>query len=564
MSTLAATGGSSFAPGTNLRGTGRGASWYFLLPSLELGRVVCLGSPSKAALTTLGRSGAEIVVCAGRRQLEGLRRATCGLPNLSLLETSAGKPVPLPEESADLVIVTGRASRRVRSEIERLLKPEGIVYAEYHGFIPNLLGGGLRSLGRLGLTQRLWLAPVAEEVRVAAPLEDLRTIAYLESRFLARRLLRRRLLRDPVHVLGRQRVVSRLARRRGLLVHRTSPASVTGPPHYLQTIAARAGVDLAGHRWGLAAPGAYASQKLLLFLFDGADEAPVYVAKITRDAKHNPRLENEWRALNLLRSQGIGDDGAIPEPLFLDSHGTLAVLGETAIDGVPFLGRTEASIGCPHARAAIDWLLELGIRTAHRAPDEALRATEVLGLLVDRFEEVYRVDPEHIAFLTAQARRLVDNAPALPLVFQHGDPGPWNLVVRADGRPAFLDWEAAEPRGMPLWDLFHFFRSFGLVVSRAAGERDPLRSFSGQILADSEVGRLLAETTSRFCAKSELPPNLVEPLFYLSWMHRALKEGARLPADRLDHGRYVNVLRLAIERRDSPGLRRLFALPAPG
>jgi hypothetical protein len=84
MSTLAATGGSSFAPGTNLRGTGRGASWYFLLPSLELGRVVCLGSPSKAALTTLGRSGAEIVVCAGRRQLEGLRRATCGLPNLSL------------------------------------------------------------------------------------------------------------------------------------------------------------------------------------------------------------------------------------------------------------------------------------------------------------------------------------------------------------------------------------------------------------------------------------------------------------------------------------------------
>jgi hypothetical protein len=563
MSTLAATGGASFAPGTNLRGTGRGASWYFLLPSLELGRIVCLGSPSRAALTTLGRSGAEIVVCARRRQLEGLRPASSGLSNVSLLETSAGEPVPLPEESADLVFLTGRANRRVRSEIERLLKPEGMVYAEYRGFVPHLRGG-VRSLERLGLTQRLWLAPVAEEIRVAAPLEDIRTITYLESRFLARRLLRRRLLRQPAHVLARHRVVSRLARRRGLLVHRTTAASVAGPPRYLQAMAARAGVDLAGLRWGLAAPGAYGSQKLLLFLFDGADEAPAYVAKITRDAKHNPRLENEWRALSLLRSHGIGDDGAVPQPLFLDSHGTLAVLGETAIDGVPFLERTKGNAGCPHARAAVDWLLQLGIRTAQRIPDGAPHPTAALAGFIDRFDDVYRVDPDHVAFLTAQARTLVDTAPALPLVFQHGDPGPWNLVVRADGRPAFLDWEAAEPRGMPLWDLFHFFRSFGLVVSRAARERDQLRSFSDQILADSELSRLLAETTSRFCSESELAPSLVEPLFYLSWMHRALKEAARLPSDRLGQGRYVNLLRLAIERRDSPGLRRLFALPAPG
>ena len=564
MSTLAPRGGASFAPGTNLRGAGRGASWCFLLPSLELGRVVCLGSPSRAALTTLGLSGAELVVCAPRRRLEALRRANSALPNLSLLETSAGEPVPLPDESADLVFLTGRANRRVKTEIERLLRPEGIAYAEYHELVPRLLGGGVRSLGRLGPTQRLWLAPVAEEIRVAAPLEDIRTIAYLESRFLARRPLRRRLLRHPLQVLGRQRFVSRLARRRGLLVHRTSAASVTDPPRYLQAIAAQAGVDLVGHGWGLAAPGVYGSQKLLLFLFDGADGAPAYVAKITRDARHNGRLENEWRVLNLLRSQGIGDDGTVPEPLFLDSHATLAVLGETAIDGLPFLERTEASVGCPHARAAIDWLLELGTRTAHHAPDEALRATEVLGQLVDRFDDLYRVDTDHVAFLTAQARRLRDAAPALPLVFQHGDPGPWNLVVRADGRLAFLDWEAAEPDGMPLWDLFHFFRSFGFLVSRAAGERDPLKSFSDQILADSDVGRLLAETTSRFCAKCELAPNLVEPLFYLSWMHRALKEAARLPADGLDHGRYVNLLRLAIERRGSPGLRRLFALPAPG
>lgn len=563
MSTLDAVRGSSFAPGSNLRGGGNGASWCFLLPSLELGRVVCLGRPSEAALTTLARLGAEVVVCAPRRQLESLRRATEGLPGVSLLERSRGEPVPLPEESADLIFLASRPSGRAKREIERLLRPEGTLYAEYRAFSASWRHAAL-DLGRLGPAQLLWLAPAAGEVRVAAPLEDRRTIAYLESRFRVGRLLRRRLLRHPVRVLGREPVVNRLVRRRGLLVQRTRSASAVGPPRYLRAIAARARVDLAGRGWGLAAPGVYGSQKLLLFFFEAASEAPVYVVKITREPRHNPRLENEWRALNLLREQGIGNDGTLPEPLFLDSHGTLAVLGETAIDGVPFLGSTRATAKCPYARAAVDWLLELGIRTAHRAPDGMPRATQVLGALVDRFDEIYRVEPETKSFLAVQAGALLETRMSLPFVFQHGDPGPWNLLVTADGRPAFLDWEAAEPAGMPLWDIFHFLRSFGLVVSRAAGRHDPLGSFSDQILADSEVSRLLAETTSRFCAQTGLASSLVEPLFYLSWMHRALKEAARLPADRLEQGRYVNLLRLAIERRDSPGLQRLFALPAPG
>jgi hypothetical protein len=46
-------------------------------------------------------------------------------------------------------------------------------------------------------------------------------------------------------------------------------------------------------------------------------------------------------------------------------------------------------------------------------------------------------------------------------------------------------------------------------------------------------------------------------------MHRALKEATRLRPEKLESGRYVNLLRLSIDRRDSPGLRRLFAL-SPG
>jgi hypothetical protein len=41
-------------------------------------------------------------------------------------------------------------------------------------------------------------------------------------------------------------------------------------------------------------------------------------------------------------------------------------------------------------------------------------------------------------------------------------------------------------------------------------------------------------------------------------MHRALKESMRLGSGKLDRGRYVRLLRLCLERRDAPALRRAF------
>jgi hypothetical protein len=555
--TLEAAGGTAFAPGSNLPG-GRGASWCYVLPTLALARIVCLGAPPEETLTALARLGGEVVVCAPRRDLEGLQSAVRALARVCLLETSAA----VQERSADLIFLARRPNKRTQREIERLLSAEGLLYAEYRS-----LGGprrrSLRRLGRLGPTRRFWLGPAAGEPRVVAPLEDKHAVAYLERRFLAQRLLRRRLLRDPLRVLGRERLVNRVAQRRGVLVQRTPSSAPGGPPRYLQAIAEAAGVDITGRRWGVAAPGRFGSQKILMFLFEGTDAAPSGVAKITREARHNPRLENEWRALHLLREQAIGDDATVPRPLFFGIHATLAVLGETALDGAPFLSRTEATPACPYAQAAIEWLLDLGLRTAEGAPPGGRLTTGAFRALVDRFTTVYGVEGERRAFLARQAEALAEAGPSLPFVFQHGDPGPWNLIVTSDGRPGFLDWEAAEPRGMPLWDLFHFVRSFGFVVSKAVAQHDPLQSFAEQMLEDSALGRLLAEKTRRFCAETGLDASLVEPLFYLSWMHRALKEAARLREEQLGRGRYASLLLLAIERRDSPGLRRLFELPTP-
>ena len=156
-------------------------------------------------------------------------------------------------------------------------------------------------------------------------------------------------------------------------------------------------------------------------------------------------------------------------PLFFGCHAGLAVLGETAVVGAPFLDRTKATDDCPHARAVVEWLLELGVSTAHVVSDVS-RHVGRLEALLERFDELYRPDRPTSRFLEREMSALAANADALRLVFQHGDPGPWNVVVTADGSPGFLDWESADPDGMPLWDLFHFLRSFGLTVSREGGQ----------------------------------------------------------------------------------------------
>jgi hypothetical protein len=559
-----------FVPGSNLKGAVEGANWCFLLPSLEIGRVVCVGAPSPPALATLSRLSNEIVLWAPSRDLRRLRSVIGGdaSKKISLLERDGG-PIPLPDRSADVMLLarhglTGSLShdRTTQEEFERLLKPGGVAYTEFRPSLYRLAATRAveRAFDLLGPSQVMWLAPAFGEMRAATPRADGRSIAYLERSFLRRRLLRLDLVRRPGRVLGRQVLTNRIFGRCGALAGRPEIDLAAGPPDYLRSVAAEAGVRIERGRWGFAAPGDYPTQKLLFFIFSGAKETPDSVVKMTRDPKLNPRLEREWQGLTLLHERGIGDEGAVPRPLFAGRHADLAIVGETAVEGVPFRQQTRATADCPYARAVVDWLLELGKLTAHTQPKASPGIAARLEALLARFTELYRVDPVHGDFLADQIAAIARSETDLPLVFQHGDPGPWNLMVTPEGRPAFLDWEAADPEGLPLWDIFHFLRSFGLAISRRTGRSDPIRSFTEQVLADSDLSRLIAQATSRFCAATALRPELVEPLFYLCWMHRALKEVPRLHPARLDTGRYVNVLRHAIDQRDAPGLRRLFSL----
>jgi hypothetical protein len=562
---LEGTLGTSFVPGSNLKGDLAGANWWYLLPSLEAERVVCLGVPSRAALSTLSRASKEVVVCgAATSRSRGLKRLERDFPGVRVARVTRGQGLPLPDGCADVVAIVGRAWARqigrnpiLLDHVARTLRPGGTLYVE----LDRVAGSrGRRAIvERFGEPLLLWLGPATGEVRTAAPANQLSAVSYLEHRWL-RRSVSRQILRHPGRFAKRHPLAVRLAGRRGIVVGVPSDrATGQQPPPLPGALAGRAEIGLDGRNWAFSAPGAYNSQKVLYLLFDRQGERPEYVVKMTRDPAFNGRLENEWRALTLLAEQGIGDVETLPRPTFLGRNAGLAVLGETAVGGAPFLERTEATAQCPHALDAVEWLVDLAGATAGR-PVGAAEAAAALGMLRDRFHELYTPDPGLRSFLGDQIDHVAASASEFPLVFQHGDPGCWNLVVTQSGRLGFLDWEAAEPNGMPLWDLFYFLRSYGVAVSRAAGTHDPTESFVRHYLEESDLGVILVDAVRLVCERTRLDPGLVEPLFYTCWMHRALKEATRLPPNRLESGTYVRLLRLCAARRDAPGLRRLFSL----
>jgi SAM-dependent methyltransferase len=562
----------TFVPGTNLKGDVAGANWTFLLPRLELAQIVCIGVLPLTSAVTLSRIGQRVwIVAQHTQQLDPIVQAQrrMQLSNLKLFVADSHAVLPLPSQTSDLVVIAGsrvlrhlQHDRSLLTELRRVLKPDGSLYLEIGGLTSIQLDKqALESvIEYFGGAQLFWLTPFSGEMHTAVPLRDCDTMKYFLNHRLYSPSIKLRGLDRVEHFLNKNRFLVRLTLRYGALARCGASNAIDQPPVYLQTIMREAGLKSTHYRWGLSARGDYNSRKVLFYLFDRTTGSPEYIVKMTRDPAFNFRLENEYRALMWLNQKGIGNRETLPQTVFQGYHGDLAIIGETLIEGVSFKSQTKATADCPYARAGIDWLTHLGKATANCSAATPTQVAERLKILFDRFRELYSLTPEQLQFLTDQIAAIGESVDPFPVVFQHGDPGTWNVLVTPGGRVAFLDWEAAEKQGMPLWDLFYFLRSYSVWVARTQGRRDRLNGFAQQFLAESSLSPLVVESIKRYCMQVGVPGYLVEPLFYTCWMHRALKESTRLPSDELDTGSYIKLLQMCIAQRNASTLKRLFRL----
>ncbi|HSJ92256.1 MAG TPA: phosphotransferase [Ilumatobacter sp.] len=387
--------------------------------------------------------------------------------------------------------------------------------------------------------QRLELRFVGEELRGVAPLDDAR----------ARAVLARRVGDDgPVPRSLKQRVKGSPRRVRRTEIG-TLRGTAPGPPAWLVGAAAEAGVDIARHGWALWSRGDFGSQKLIMFLIAPGETNSAAVVKIVRDPRFNDRLANESEMLRFMERFDAGVRGGAPSLLFHTTAWGSAVSAQTAVDGTDL--RSEL-VRRPELMGEVTtWMIELA--SATRTPVDPAELRECLDELLARYIAAYDVPATTASFLRDQAELLAETE--LHAVAQHGDAGPWNAVVTDGGRIAFLDWEAGERRGMPLWDLLYFLRSSSLIVSQRYPWQSRRSRLRRHLLAGSTSGDRVAEAVRTYVQATELDPRAVEPLYHLCWVHRAVKEARRLVPDRRSLGVFHRFVLDGVAARDQPGLR---------
>lgn len=529
------------APGENARGGASGAAWSYVLPDRRPGRILSLGRPSAATLTVLRQIGTELVV------------VPAGDPG--------GGPWPVPDRSAGLVAAgeiawsPGGAGDRVGAEIARVLAPDGVAFIGLERAAdasPTALPPGVAQ------ADLLWLGRREGEVRAVVPAGDRALIDFVSARWDADREVRSRLRRIVRRIRGApDRPVEGL----GALRLPAGAGGVGPPPRYIRDIAAAAGVPIDGHRWALLDPGSYGTKKILVFLVAPGGTEPEMVVKLVRDPRFNARLERAWNALDGLgrREPELARLG--PRPIFFGRHAGRALMAELVVVGDPLRSRLGDEPDDPLIGTVVDRLVTLGIATADSTVAAPAEIAAELRPMVERYAAIYNPTRSERDVLAGAVDRVAAARRPIPLVLQHGDAGTWNVLVDRSAEPVLIDWEAAVPHGMPLWDLFYFVRSAAVGVARRNGTRDALAGIDRTIIRGGPLADLLAGAVDRSCAATDLERDLVEPLFLLCWMHRALKASSTLGTDRLARAHYRRLLAISMERREAPGLRRIFGEP---
>jgi aminoglycoside phosphotransferase (APT) family kinase protein len=218
-------------------------------------------------------------------------------------------------------------------------------------------------------------------------------------------------------------------------------------------------------------------QRTIMFLFGRESTTPLAVIKIPKFANQNQATENGHHALSTVRHLDSTIASSVPEPLLLLSWHDSSVAVETLITGNSlsrifdtWLAPLSAKIA--GLRDAARWLRNFHRRTlVSRVPWDAGESCRWLTTPVEAYCRIFGAT-EHERALFARAH---DYAAAirpihLPIVGQHRDFRPVNVLRGESGQIAVVDWEGYRT-GPAFCDLFHFLMTWHYSARRLLGVR---------------------------------------------------------------------------------------------
>jgi aminoglycoside phosphotransferase (APT) family kinase protein len=126
--------------------------------------------------------------------------------------------------------------------------------------------------------------------------------------------------------------------------------------------------------------------------------------------------------------------------------------------------------------------------------------------------------------LLQATRRYLEHLGEFPLVPEQRDLWTGNLLLDDDGRLGVVDWEDAQPQGLPAVDLVYFLTDLAFMRAGAYASRQFRPTYRATLDPATFLGRVRAECLSRYAAGIGLDPAALRALSVLTWLPNAVWE----------------------------------------
>jgi hypothetical protein len=259
---------------------------------------------------------------------------------------------------------------------------------------------------------------------------------------------------------------------------------------------------------------------------------PALVLKVARLADSGEVARREAAALERIAAGPERRRASAPGLVHLGRPWDLPTLVETAVAGRPLDPATVRRDPEGAIAAVSAWLISM-VGSADAPGSGAAPAHERIERLLDApltaFMAAWSGREEQPLFDATRAAGDTLRAARLPIAFEHGDASHPNLLRRSDGSLAAVDWERAEPEGLPLHDLTTFLAYVAVVRARTAA-----RHYEGEVIAsallaaDGWAARVLAEHSRRIGVE----PGCIRALVTISLARLTMGLAERLEDDR--------------------------------
>jgi len=166
-------------------------------------------------------------------------------------------------------------------------------------------------------------------------------------------------------------------------------------------------------------------------------------------------------------------------------------------------------------QAVYHWLVDLNLATVISSKYEFEWFARLVDAPLNDFQQLLpRLSAEDR--LIERSRTIVQplQQSDIPLLFEHGDLSSPNILIDGEASIGVVDWELANPKGLPAADLFFFLTYMAFAQKAAKRLKEYLQAFHKAFFGRQAWAR---SHVVNYAQQLQLSPEWLKPLFVLCW-----------------------------------------------